>query len=67
MGHVQKQEDDIFRDKCAVEAMGAICAHEDTWGKDTVEKIAIEAYNVANAMVEARRADALRRDEDINE
>ena len=43
------------RDKFAEAAMNGICSHADTWGLVTGEKIALAAYEIADAMLKVRR------------
>lgn len=40
-----------LRDFFAAKAVSGICAHSDTWGLATYEKIAIEAYKLADAIL----------------
>lgn len=45
-----------MRDYFAAKAMHGICAHADTWGLPTNEKIASVAYAMADAMLAARES-----------
>ena len=45
-----------LRDYFAAKAMQGICAHADTWGLATSQKIANSAYELADAMLAARSA-----------
>lgn len=42
------------RDEFATAAMNGICSHVDTWGFATSEKIALAAYEIADAMLKVR-------------
>lgn len=44
-----------LRDYFAAKAMTGICAHTDTWGFPTSEKIATASYQMADAMLIARK------------
>jgi hypothetical protein len=45
-----------LRDYFAAKAMQGICAHSDTWGLISNEKIAAASYELADAMLAARSA-----------
>lgn len=45
-----------LRDYFAAKAMAGICAHRDNWGFPSSQAIAKQAYDIADAMLEARQS-----------
>lgn len=45
-----------MRDYFAAKAMAGICAHRDNWGFPSSQAIAKQAYDIADAMLEARQS-----------
>lgn len=45
-----------MRDYFAAKAMAGICAHRDNWGFPSSQAVAKEAYDIADAMLEARES-----------
>ncbi|GKX40312.1 hypothetical protein [Pectobacterium versatile] len=43
-----------LRDYFAAKAMQGITSHDDSWGLNSVEKIAVTSYEIADAMIKAR-------------
>lgn len=50
----QSERGMTLRDYFAAKVLCGICAHVDTWGMASQQKIAETAYELANAMLRAR-------------